>query len=385
MRLFFWLCAFFLLPAGGAYATTPAYSLLDLGPASDQKAGINDLGQTVFTRGGNVLRYTDGIGVDAVASGYGRPALGGINDGGQVSFADASKRYSPILRATDGAGAVVIGETVAPFESGVSVTRPNARGDVAYAGTSIITYYSDFGSQQLVPSDPWLDLGYVNGINDAGTIIYGNASSYQGHEGYGVGGAWNYRDGPLDMGPIRWGSALNNRGDIAGSVGNMPAIRWADGAVTQINKSGFCIALNDLGMAVGASSYTIGPDGLFAYARPWVFDASGARDLNNLIDPALGWNLWYASDINNAGQIAGTGFVSGQRHAFRLTPVSGVPEPGSLALVATAMAPLVIRGRRRRANPANPNAIQLAHLPCHSERAKNISVTVTLRPFAGSG
>jgi probable HAF family extracellular repeat protein len=43
-------------------------------------------------------------------------------------------------------------------------------------------------------------------------------------------------------------------------------------------------------------------------------------DLNNQVDCALGWTLLEARDINDAGQIVGTGLLDGQFHAFLLTP-----------------------------------------------------------------
>ncbi|HEY3414530.1 MAG TPA: PEP-CTERM sorting domain-containing protein [Armatimonadota bacterium] len=270
-----------------------------------------------------------------------------------MSFADSASTYgyglASVFRYSDGVGVVKLGEEQTDPAIGATVTRPNSRGDVAYGGLGTVTYVSDTGFQQLISSDPWLDLAVVNGINDAGTIIYGYTSSYRGYQGYTVGGAWNFDNGPVDMAPMRWGSALNNRGDIAGTgSGSYAAIRWADGTVTKIDEPGFATALNDRGVAGGAVTVVTAPDGLESYRDPWVFDTTGGRRLNDLIDPALGWTLWYASDINNAGQIAGTGFVNGQRHAFRLTPVNAVPEPGSLSLFATALVPLVIWRRRAK-------------------------------------
>jgi probable HAF family extracellular repeat protein len=51
----------------------------------------------------------------------------------------------------------------------------------------------------------------------------------------------------------------------------------------------------------------------------------GMQNLDNLIDPALGWVLREATGINEQGQIVGWGEVTGQEHAhaFRLTPLVG--------------------------------------------------------------
>jgi len=47
---------------------------------------------------------------------------------------------------------------------------------------------------------------------------------------------------------------------------------------------------------------------------------SGWQDLNTLIDPAEGWGLLGASDINDHGQIVGSGYHNGVYRAFRMTP-----------------------------------------------------------------
>jgi hypothetical protein len=48
------------------------------------------------------------------------------------------------------------------------------------------------------------------------------------------------------------------------------------------------------------------------------------RDLNDLIPAGSGWTLTEARAINSSGQIAGTGLIGGERHAFLLTPTSSV-------------------------------------------------------------
>ena len=53
----------------------------------------------------------------------------------------------------------------------------------------------------------------------------------------------------------------------------------------------------------------------------FVFDTlGGVRDLNTLIDPGLGWTLQFARDINDTGQITGSGTVNGLARGFLLTP-----------------------------------------------------------------
>jgi len=53
----------------------------------------------------------------------------------------------------------------------------------------------------------------------------------------------------------------------------------------------------------------------------FVFDTvNGVRDLNDLIDPATGWVLQFARDINEAGQIVGSGTQDGNERGFLLAP-----------------------------------------------------------------
>jgi probable HAF family extracellular repeat protein len=57
-----------------------------------------------------------------------------------------------------------------------------------------------------------------------------------------------------------------------------------------------------------------------ATERAFIFDTkNGVRDLNNLIEPASGWVLHFARDINDRGQIAGYGELDGLKRGFILS------------------------------------------------------------------
>lgn len=95
-------------------------------------------------------------------------------------------------------------------------------------------------------------------------------------------------------------------------------------------------AINNAGHVVGTSGDSSG--------RPRAFLYDGTiKDLNDLIDNALGWTLTHASDINNSGQITGYGTIGGEEHAFLLTPI---PEPGTITLLLCSLASVVIMRRR---------------------------------------
>lgn len=62
-------------------------------------------------------------------------------------------------------------------------------------------------------------------------------------------------------------------------------------------------------------------------------------DLTRQLVNGAGWQLCYAIAINDAGQIAGTGIVNGQEHAFLLTPASG-PQVNSVVGAGLSVPPV---------------------------------------------
>ena len=55
-------------------------------------------------------------------------------------------------------------------------------------------------------------------------------------------------------------------------------------------------------------------------SRAMLFSNGKTHDLNELIDPTLGWKLFYAYDINDHGQIVGWGRLNDHWAGFVLTP-----------------------------------------------------------------
>lgn len=65
----------------------------------------------------------------------------------------------------------------------------------------------------------------------------------------------------------------------------------------------------------------------------FLWTSGAAIDLNTLVPGNSGWELGWASDINNAGQIVRAGVYNGRSAAFLLTPI---PEPSIRALIGLA-------------------------------------------------
>ena len=114
---------------------------------------------------------------------------------------------------------------------------------------------------------------------------------------------------------------------------NSPQAAVTDLGVLQGDKSSMALGINSSGWVVGFSdrqapslglnlvpilTYPTGDYRAFLYANGTMYD------LNNLIEGGNpGWQLCFAVQVNNAGQIVGTGFHQGQQRAFLLTPVAG--------------------------------------------------------------
>ena len=119
------------------------------------------------------------------------------------------------------------------------------------------------------------------------------------------------------------------------------------------NLPSWAAAINSSGQIVG---------GAYSAYTTYIFDAliwegGVMRTLDSLIDPASGWDLISANDINDMGQIAATGVDgNGNEHALLLTPISrnNVPEPATGLLIGTALFGLF--ATRRRVNRACHNS-----------------------------
>jgi probable HAF family extracellular repeat protein len=130
------------------------------------------------------------------------------------------------------------------------------------------------------------------------------------------------------------GSAINAGGQVAGfsyTTGHADSHAFLWTPTTPNGTSGMMLDLGTLG-GLNSYSYNVGAGGQVVGAseivttsdRTYAFlytSGSGIVDLNTLIDPVSGWELLDASDINDAGQITGQGLISGQYHAYLLTPV----------------------------------------------------------------
>lgn len=77
-----------------------------------------------------------------------------------------------------------------------------------------------------------------------------------------------------------------------------------------------------------------------------MYESGALLELNALIDPALGLVISSANGINDQQQIAATGCWENQCYAWRLDPISAVPEADAWMMLVAGLGMLGLCARR---------------------------------------
>jgi hypothetical protein len=280
---------------------------------------INDKGQILgddggtFILTGNTRNYLTLFGQHVSFGSFlnnSGDVAGNDNFGGEIWLHDGT--IVPVLRlpGMDYAPNYVVGLDDGGNVAGMFKNPHNGNFEVFYAGKGYATsvpVYNDFGFVGAL----------ANGMSRNGTI---------------VGTGYFYMLNPADPTSI-----LDvNHPFLAHGGSNGVDILPND--PTSINGNG----VNDLEQVIGA---TLGASGVHAV----LVDNGTRTDLTSLVpelatfDQTIGWQ------INDRGQIYGTGQTGSVQTSFLLTPTASAPEPGTLALLAAVGLPAVgVATARRR-------------------------------------
>lgn len=358
--------AVFCLFLAGEVQAAPLYTVTNLGTLGgiDSIAyGLNDLGQVV--------------GSSTIANGESRAfvySAGAMTNLGVIgAYASGAPAYS-VARSINNAGTIVgtsssaSGDQSFVYRNGqisnlgnLNYGRSSAQ-DINESGQAVGSalyfppqnpFLSPHPRAVVYEKGSTLNLGtYTYSQSDASSNAYGINDL-----GHVVGDVSNgndttsflYKDGVMtDLRPVlgftnqnaNRATDINNVGDIIGTYyevySSMPqAYMISDGSPIFLGTLGgsYSVAagLNETGQVVGFSRDASGDDHAFTYIDGLM------QDLNELIDPGLGWALTGAMDVNNVGQIVGWGMFEGRQQAFLLTPISAVPIPPTFILMLTGL------------------------------------------------
>ena len=141
---------------------------------------------------------------------------------------------------------------------------------------------------------------------------------------------------------------LNDRGEVVGGIRptrtTSHAVYWdlTTGSVEDLGADLSARAINDAREIVGTRECEDFPDDYCALLR-----RDGAwHDLNDLIPPDSGWELGGAYDINDAGEIVGSGYHDGFARAFLLIPEGELRSTGAIPGVAGRVNEIRVHGAR---------------------------------------
>ena len=131
-----------------------------------------------------------------------------------------------------------------------------------------------------------------------------------------------WQNGNVTTLPLVGAIAINNKGDILGTVQDVPGapgrtVLYAHGLITNIALPAGDSALNAL--AVNDQDQVVGLVNVGGTQQPFFWNGKFWL-LNSLIPAGSGWVLQHANGINKQGQIVGLGTLNGLQTGFILTP-----------------------------------------------------------------
>ena len=328
---------FFITDLGTLGGTqSVAYALNDLGQVVGSSTTAGDLAEHSFLYSNG--RMTDLYPLNSQSIVTVGPT--GINNLGQIaSGLIVGRVYSPAIFDSR-TGSLTLPGTLGGVTSfdfnGVATFVNNHSDAVGYSYIDPITRHAFLFSNGVTKDiDPLGGYSVAFAINDEGMIV-GLASA----QSNGTATAFMERQGSArTIFQARTESdarGVNNRGEVVGEFltadgSSFHGFLYSGGVVTDIGSAESpqttAFAINDQQQVVGTTFVpfqTTCPNGPCVEFKEHAFFYAGGTltDLNMSIPSHSGWELSWAFDINNHGQIVGYGQINDNFRAFLLTPAN---------------------------------------------------------------
>jgi len=375
------VCGLFAVPRPASAQTL--YTILDLGVLPGDFAsfanGLNDTGQVVGisqTAGGATHGFLySGSMTDIGNIGGGDTYANAINTAGNIAgsaFNPATGAFQA-FRTTPGGSlnaAALLGAfpTAGSTDSfGYGINASGQTVGYAFNGTSNHAYRTTATGGIDAAADLGTlggDNSYAFGINAGGQVagysdtapdINGNSVTHA----FRTGAAGTMSDLGTLGGANSYSTALNDSGQVIGysdlsdgsqhafrTSANTPVSPLTDDLGTLGGLFSYAYGINSSGITVGYSGTANGDQ------RAFVVQSAAMLDLTNLLltNPD-NWVLTNANAVNTSGQIAGTGLINGEQHAYLLTPIRttgpATPEPGTWAFLLSSTGSGLLLARRK--------------------------------------
>jgi probable HAF family extracellular repeat protein len=355
-----------------AAQAAPVYTVAtvgNFGNLTSQPNAVNNAGTVVgyaYTSGSHINAYSSSSG-NAASLHQGDPNTGnskawGINASGAV-VGESNVGNTTQATVFSNGSVQTLGTLGGANSYGYGI---NSSGNVAGVSDVAGGYQHGFVTG---PNGTLIDIGPINGghyssanaINDLGAV-----TGFTEIDNQGDYRAYIYASGMTNIlgtlgGNYSQGYAINNAGMVAGYsflAGDLisHAFLYAGGVAVDLGSLGgtdsYATGINEAGSVVGASNLSNPAGGYHAF----VYSGGLLKDLNDLIDPALGLTLNFASDINDKGQITAVGCYANRQCASLLLSLADtgggdpnpnpVPEPEALSAGIAGL--LLARMLRRR-------------------------------------